>query len=62
MIAAWSAFARTGDPSTASLPWPAYDANTTTTMVLAGAESKAVPRYADQRYALVRDLPTKDII
>jgi len=62
MIAAWSAFARTGDPSTASLPWPAYDANTTTTMVLGGAESKAVPRFADQRYALVRDLPVKDII
>jgi len=62
MIAAWSAFARTGDPSTASLACPAYDANATTTMVLAGAESKAVPGYADQRYALVRDLPVKDTI
>lgn len=62
MIAAWSAFARTGDPSTASLPRPAYDANTGTTMVLAGAESKAVPGYADRRFALTRNLPVKDII
>jgi para-nitrobenzyl esterase len=62
MITAWSSFARAGDPSTASLPWPAYDANTGTVMVLAGAESKAVPRYADQRYALVRDLPVRVII
>ena len=32
MIAAWSAFARTGDPGT-SLAWPAYELPTRTTMV-----------------------------
>lgn len=31
--AAWLAFARTGNPSTAQLPWPAYDARTRATMV-----------------------------
>ncbi len=34
-IDAWSAFARAGDPSTASLPpWPRYDSETRATMVL----------------------------
>ncbi len=30
---AWTAFARTGDPSTAQLPWPAYDLDRRTTML-----------------------------
>ncbi|WP_420619969.1 carboxylesterase/lipase family protein [Candidatus Poriferisocius sp.] len=35
MRLAWAAFARTGDPSTAELgPWPRYDLNQRTTMIL----------------------------
>jgi para-nitrobenzyl esterase len=34
MSAAWVAFARTGDPSTPALPWPAYDLDQRTTMLL----------------------------
>ena len=33
MSDAWTAFARTGDPSTARLPWPAYDLERRTTML-----------------------------
>jgi para-nitrobenzyl esterase len=33
MNAAWAAFARTGDPSTPSLAWPAFDPERRTTMV-----------------------------
>ena len=33
MSAAWTAFARTGDPSTAALAWPAYDLERRTTML-----------------------------
>ena len=33
MSAAWVRFAHTGDPSTAALPWPAYDLDRRTTML-----------------------------
>ncbi|MEJ3654117.1 carboxylesterase family protein [Actinomycetes bacterium KLBMP 9759] len=33
MVAAWTAFARTGDPSTPELDWPAYDAPTRATLI-----------------------------
>ncbi len=33
MSAAWTSFARTGDPSTAALAWPAYDLERRTTML-----------------------------
>jgi para-nitrobenzyl esterase len=33
-MAAWAQFARTGSPSTASLPWPAYDRKRRNTMIL----------------------------
>jgi para-nitrobenzyl esterase len=38
---AWAAFARTGDPSTSSLKWPAYDLKIRSTMILDG-ESRVV--------------------
>jgi para-nitrobenzyl esterase len=42
---AWIAFARTGNPATASLPaWPAYDTATRSTMLL-GPECKVVQDY-----------------
>jgi para-nitrobenzyl esterase len=39
MLEAWAAFARTGNPSTPTLQWPAYDLNSRTTMAFDG-ESK----------------------
>jgi len=33
VMKAWAAFARTGDPSTSDLKWPAYDLSSRTTMV-----------------------------
>jgi len=33
---AWAAFARTGNPSTSTLKWPAYDAETRATMIFGG--------------------------
>jgi para-nitrobenzyl esterase len=41
MSPAWIAFARSGDPSTPSLPWPAYEPSKRTTMVF-NARSGAV--------------------
>lgn len=41
MLDAWVNFARSGNPSTKDLPWPAYDAVSRRTMVF-GAESKVV--------------------
>ena len=40
---AWLAFARTGNPSTETLPWPAYDTEQRQTMVL-NVESRVVSR------------------
>jgi para-nitrobenzyl esterase len=34
---AWATFARTGDPSTSTLKWPAYDLQVRSTMILDGA-------------------------
>jgi para-nitrobenzyl esterase len=39
MMEAWVTFARTGNPSTATLPWPAYDLTSRATMTFDG-ESK----------------------
>jgi para-nitrobenzyl esterase len=33
VVAAWSSFARSGDPSTRTLRWPAYDLNSRPTMI-----------------------------
>lgn len=37
IMEAWAAFARSGDPSTPGLRWPAYDASTRATMILDSA-------------------------
>jgi para-nitrobenzyl esterase len=50
MMDAWLAFARTGDPSTTTVPWPAYDTQARATMTL-GPTSEVVddPRSAERR-------------
>jgi len=54
-MAAWSSFARTGDPSTAELKWPAYDLKSRATMVF-DRETRTVndPR-AELRKAVLPD-------
>ena len=45
MMDAWLAFARTGDPSTADLPWPPYEGESRRTMVFGrGSRVEAAPR------------------
>ena len=34
----WAAFAQTGDPATAELPWPRYDEATRTTLIIDGTD------------------------
>ena len=49
MMDAWLAFARTGDPSTPSLPWPAHDPATRPTVVFdAVTDVQLAPRDAER--------------
>lgn len=51
MMDAWIAFARTGDPSTRALKWPAYDPATRETMIFAGKSgAKADPDKAFREF------------
>ena len=52
MLAAWAAFAHTGDPSTAELGWPAHDPETRPTLVF-DAESRVEHAPADAERAVV---------
>ena len=49
MSAAWTAFAHSGDPSTASLPWPAYDLDRRTTMLFDEQSRAAADPFRAQR-------------
>jgi para-nitrobenzyl esterase len=51
MVDAWVAFARSGDPSTDTLRWPAFDAEHRRTMILGrGFSVEEMPREAERRY------------
>ncbi|MFC3078916.1 carboxylesterase/lipase family protein [Phenylobacterium terrae] len=53
MNAAWAAFARTGNPSTAGLQWPAFDPERRTTMVFDTASSHVEDDpFGDERAAI----------
>ena len=54
MRRAWSAFARTGDPSTQELPWPSYGTTTRRTMQLDETCRVLEDPYALQREALAK--------
>jgi para-nitrobenzyl esterase len=50
MRSAWAAFARSGDPTTAELgPWPSYDLNQRTTMILDANSSLASDPLQEER-------------
>ena len=51
MSAAWLAFARSGNPATPALPWPAWQPETNATMVF-DVESKVVNGFRDAERAL----------
>jgi para-nitrobenzyl esterase len=58
MMAAWVAFARTDDPSTPDLPWPAHDADTRPTMVFdATLRVEKAPRDAERAVIAARWAP-----
>ncbi len=56
MQEAWTAFARTGDPSCDSLGrWPAYERDRRSTMLLGARSSLEVSPYDDERRAWDRE-------
>jgi para-nitrobenzyl esterase len=55
-MAAWGAFAHTGNPTTASLPWPAYDTEKRATLML-GPTTQVVEDPNRDRRRLIHDLP-----
>jgi len=57
VIAAWASFARSGDPSTVQVPWPAWTETTQPTMVLDREASRVEAGHATARWAVVRALP-----
>ncbi len=57
MAAAWAAFARTGDPSTPSLPWPAL--STGGTMVFDGARPHVVHDPDGERVRAAASFPSR---
>jgi para-nitrobenzyl esterase len=58
MSNAWLAFARTGDPATPELPWPAWQPDRRTTMVF-DTESRVVNGFRDDERALLASLSSK---
>jgi len=58
MSNAWLAFARTGTPSTAALPWPAWTSAGNETMVF-DAQSRAVAHFRDDERALLLGVSAK---
>jgi len=58
MSSAWLAFARTGDPSTPDLPWPAWRPDSRATMVF-NTESEVVNAYRDDERTLLATINAK---
>ena len=55
-MAAWGAFAHTGNPTTASLAWPAYDTEKRATLML-GPSTRVVEDPNRDRRVLIHDMP-----
>ena len=55
-MAAWGAFAHTGNPTTASLSWPAYDTEKRATLML-GPSTHVVEDPNRDRRVLIHDMP-----
>jgi para-nitrobenzyl esterase len=58
MSSAWLAFARTGDPATPELPWPAWRPDSRATMVF-DTEPRVVNGFRDDERTLLAGLATK---
>jgi para-nitrobenzyl esterase len=58
MSNAWLAFARTGDPSTPQLPWPAWRPDSRATMVF-NTRSEVMAGYRDDERTLLAEVGTK---
>ncbi|MFN7923232.1 MAG: carboxylesterase family protein [Bryobacteraceae bacterium] len=58
LSAAWAAFARTGNPGTKALPWPAYTMDRRSTMIFDGDKSGAVDDPDKEERVLLRERPS----
>jgi para-nitrobenzyl esterase len=60
MSAAWLAFARTGDPSTAELAWPSYELDSRSTMIFNARNEVVDDPYCQERLVWSRlDVPNE---
>lgn len=62
LSAAWATFARTGSPSTAALPWPAYTVERRTTMVFDGPKSEAIDDPGREERVLLENRPSGSLL
>ena len=57
MSAAWAAFARTGNPNTATLPdWPAFDLDSRSTMIFNKTCRQVNDPYSEERQVIAAAL------
>lgn len=62
LSAAWAAFARTGNPSTKSLPWPAYNLTQRSTMIFDAKQSAVVNDPDREERIMLRDRPSGSLL
>lgn len=62
LSAAWAAFARTGNPGTKALPWPAYTLSERATMIFDGAKSEAVNDPDKEERVFLRERPSGSLL
>lgn len=62
LSAAWASFARTGNPSTKHLAWPAYTSKERATMIFDGPGSAVVNDPDREERLMLRDLPSGSLL
>jgi para-nitrobenzyl esterase len=62
LSSAWAAFARTGNPGTKGLPWPAYTLTQRATMIFDGVKSEVVNDPDREERIMLRDRPSGSLL
>ncbi|HYI93605.1 MAG TPA: carboxylesterase family protein [Bryobacteraceae bacterium] len=62
LSSAWAAFARSGNPSTKTLPWPAYTASQRATMIFDAAKSGVVNDPNREERIMLHDRPSGSLL
>jgi para-nitrobenzyl esterase len=62
LSAAWAAFARTGNPGTKALPWPAYTFSQRATMIFDAPQSHVVNDPDREERIMLRDRPSGSLL